>query len=137
MIRGTGGFSSPQEVIQHYGVKGMKWGVRAAASGEVNPALGRNRTTAIKKARASVDSQKAKIKTTSDPVVKKQLKTNLEQDPSYVAARLKTRGEKAVFTALSLAGSVALVALGDEYATEKSVDNINTQLDTTASRSRL
>ena len=104
---------SGEQALAHYGVKGMKWGVRAAASGEVNPALSRNRTTAIKKARNSVDSQKAKIKAATTKSEKKELRTKLEQDPSFVAARLKTRGEKVAMTSLTVVGAIGYSALMD------------------------
>lgn len=100
-----------EAVLKHYGKKGMKWGVRSSLSETYNPGLSKSRTTAIKKARSNVEVQKTKIKSSRTPETKAKRTRALKEDPNYVAARLRTRGEKAAGAVLSVAGTVSYFAL--------------------------
>ena len=128
---------SVAEYIEHYGVKGMRWGVRSATNAAV-PHLSNSRTRAIKTARSSVTSKEAKIKATTDPTKKSQLKKDLKQDPEYVAARLSTKGESAARKVLAVSGVVGYIAIKsalddynyaqDQAAVDREIENFDSAL---------
>ena len=106
-------FDETDGTLAHYGVKGMKWGVRKER---------------IKAARASVRSQKKDIKEAYKEGRYKQmlnLQAKLANDPDRVTAIYMTRGEQLVsglVTSIMTAGAAAPGALAYNWAYGKAVD---------------
>lgn len=106
-------FDETDGTLAHYGVKGMKWGVRKER---------------IKAARASVRSQVKDIKKAGEEGRHKQmsnLQAKLENDPDRITAMYMTRGEQLVsvlVSSITTSGVGAPGALAYSWAYGKGVD---------------
>lgn len=104
-------FATPQDALQHYGVKGMKWGVRKSDSG------GKSKPTSdeIKSARIRTRARQRELGVQADKVNlatgKKQereakkfadMSTSYLKNPDRVTAEYLTRGEKVALTVLAV-----------------------------------
>lgn len=113
MIVGQGDKPSLEELaLEHFGVKGMKWGVVRAKTGIGSAPSGKT----IRKARKSVNRQERKLmgqqirqlgtfdkqKRADRKKNIASMKTNLLHDPDRATAARITRGEKAALVLLGL-----------------------------------
>ena len=109
--------------LYHYGVKGMKWGVRK----EVISTIGKtSRETATKfgnnhKLKASSNAL-AKAKSMSDEELKK-VASRLELENRYVNARTAQAGKSKIESILSTIGTLSLAAAGIMSVYEKMKNN--------------
>lgn len=124
--------------LQHFGVKGMRWGVVKAKTGIGSAPSGRT----IRKARKSVNKQERKIMGqqirqlgTFDKAKRADrkkniatMKVNLLHDPDRATAARITRGEKATLILLNaaapIAGTISTAAvLGASTVSRKRIEN--------------
>ena len=105
--------------LYHYGVKGMKWGVRK----EVISTIGKtSRETATKFENnhkfQSSSKALAKAKTMSDEELKK-VSSRLELENRYVNARTAQAGKSKIESILSTIGTLSAAAVGVKTVYEK------------------
>lgn len=95
--------------LRHYGVKGMKWGVRKDASsrgGKISSAADK-----IASQSRSVKKQTAKAKTLSDDELRSAInRMRLEQDYVNMSKSKMSAGEKFLKGAVSIGGTAVKVA---------------------------
>jgi hypothetical protein len=113
---------SPGELV-HYGVKGMKWGVRKAVS--TREVYGARARLQVKQNEFA--SQKRKVRKAKSPTAKANAETKLNKlkvdflnDPDRVTAARLSTGEKVVATIL--AGPVGVGAVGVASYTSRVID---------------
>lgn len=129
---GPGASGSVEEVLEHFGVKGMKWGVRrrgpsgptdvivkTAGGKKVKTAGGKGQPASDDAVRAAVSKQKAR-KSTTDALSNKELqdlvsRMNLEQQYTRLAPRTKTQA------ATKFIGEI-LLGVGKQEATKLASD---------------
>jgi hypothetical protein len=112
---------SPQEALKHFGVKGMKWGVKKAPSGGAIRTARRN----VMNEASAIRSEKKNIRKTTKRGSKERaagekridkMKVAFLNNPDRATAARMTRGEKAATLLLgltspsNLAGAVGAVA---------------------------
>ena len=100
-----------EEALAHYGVKGMKWGVRKASGSRPS---GKDIKSARKNVAAGekdIRSQKRVVRKTKDPAAKEAEKAKLgkmkdahRKNPNRLTALHMTKGEQAVNAILALNG---------------------------------
>jgi hypothetical protein len=98
-IIGQQAFDSPGDALEHYGVKGMKWGVRRKPSAaEIRGARIRMQEKGLKyqKQREAVKStKKGSVERAKENQKLGKIKADFLKDPDRVTAMTMTRGEKA------------------------------------------
>lgn len=111
---------SPSEILEHFGKKGMKWGVRneavrsagstakkasdpnraaAEAFRQKNPTA-KTKANAIHTARSNVEKQKKAFEKEKDPGKREKLRKEYLNNPERATALRTTRGEKVVMGVL-------------------------------------
>lgn len=133
-------FATPEAALEHYGVKGMQWGVRKAQDSATSVKRSKPTNTEIHDARANQASKQREINRQID-------KTNLStgkaqeknakklsdmaydmlKDPDRATALRLTTGEKVALGILNVGfGGVVIpvtaVAVGTRYAKRKSIE---------------
>ncbi len=98
---------SLDDALEHFGVKGMKWGVRN--SSPRSSSRSRPSKSEIKSARAARKAGRADIKRARENL--KKAKDNYKNMPEKEIARYLTRGERAATGVLVVGASVGIVAL--------------------------
>jgi len=137
MTQATQEFATPQEALEHYGVKGMKWGVTNAdrpSSNDIHDARARlaikNRDyqkerKAIKKDKVALPSRRDRKEAIGD------LKIKTLSDPDRQTAFRLTTGEKAVYAMLAIAAPPTAIGVAVGRA------SVNRQLKDAAAQQRL
>lgn len=119
---------SPEEILEHHGTKGMKWGVRnnTHAFNTKNPTR-QMRTDSIKRARAGNIKRATDFRTERDPGKRAQKKQAFLKNPDRATALRMTRGEKVVLGILAVGlpgpGTVGVgLAVGTQVGIRKHVE---------------
>ena len=125
---------SPEDVLAHFGKKGMKWGVRRASRTsfsttqkfkKTNPSNAK-RTQAIRKARASAYTTSENWRSSPRGSAERaRAKTAHLNNPDRATQLRLTRGEKTIFGVLALTGVFTVpivVGVGARVAIRKHIE---------------
>jgi hypothetical protein len=127
---------SPGEVLEHFGTKGMKWGVRKAdtraavarrnASFQKKNPTSRQKADTIRLARATSNVKYEKAtRLAATKAERKAAKLAYQKDPQRAIALRTTRGEKVVLGLLAATGVATIpiaAVVGGQYAYRKHVE---------------
>jgi len=106
---------TPTEILEHTGVKGMRWGVRNRAVSrdfKTRHPTGASRDAAIKRARLNQQARLLKAASQTNEKKRTDLTKVYLNHPDRATALRMTRGEKAVFGLLGVALAPTGVGVG-------------------------
>lgn len=117
---------TPEELV-HFGVKGMKWGVRSGSrSTSRNPGKKKLTSDDILRARARTNMDYTKFLVAKGKANQIKTKKAYLNNPDRATAMRLTRGEKAVFGVLALTGIATIpiaVGLGVNVGIRKRIES--------------